>query len=604
MPTEFETGFEADDIIEDAHIKQLISPIHGLETGTSFYRSDNNSAADTYEVSFDDPGSNGIEELSDGLMIHFKAGASNTGASVLTVVGVDGNLGPFAITKRGGDPLKAGDISANQMVALLCNVLDPDPHNFDARFEMIGVAAGEENSAWLNGAGAPGSGLGEDGDFYLDTTNHAYYGPKSSGSWGSANSLVGPQGVVGPQGDTGAQGPPGLNPEGGTDGQFIQRVAGDPAWASIQIGDVAGLEEALEEVTVDRLGGHDLQMLRMGGAGAGYAGHIAYSPDADVVACILSVSSAIRVRYAERRFGQWQLVASGGYGATSLANSALTHTAADGQSPTYVGYLPPSSSGGGVSGKFVICNASNNQLRLVDLDDLSTSDQTIGGSENNNFYRVYYDQVDDMLWAICGSRARLLRIDPSDWSVDAVISGTPSSMGALCRDARDRLWIGSASTNLHWVDLSDDSCNNSGISRNTAGSMVFAPELEAIFIGGGVAGSAGVTLLGVGATPAILASNTGIFAGESSVGHDVLWDPDARLFWAGGTSGGVAGFYPLVVTETNWLTSRYRKPQGEQNLGYGSADTFSYGQGMAWVPGHREILLSCYYCAGFVSVRV
>lgn len=61
----------------------------------------------------------------------------------------------------------------------------------------------------LHGAGAPGGGLGADGDFYVDTTAHAIYGPKAAGVWGAATSLVGPTGSTGATGATGPQGVPG-----------------------------------------------------------------------------------------------------------------------------------------------------------------------------------------------------------------------------------------------------------------------------------------------------------------------------------------------------------------------------------------------------------
>jgi hypothetical protein len=50
----------------------------------------------------------------------------------------------------------------------------------------------------LNGSGVPDSGLGVDGDFYIDTDESDMYGPKTGGAWGSATSLVGD---VGPAGD-------------------------------------------------------------------------------------------------------------------------------------------------------------------------------------------------------------------------------------------------------------------------------------------------------------------------------------------------------------------------------------------------------------------
>jgi len=61
--------------------------------------------------------------------------------------------------------------------------------------------------------------MGNDADFYIDTTTWVLYGPKAGGAWpGSGTSLVGPTGATGApgsagatgsQGATGAQGPPG-----------------------------------------------------------------------------------------------------------------------------------------------------------------------------------------------------------------------------------------------------------------------------------------------------------------------------------------------------------------------------------------------------------
>lgn len=62
-----------------------------------------------------------------------------------------------------------------------------------------------------NGAGAPGGGVGTDGDFYIDTTADAIYGPKTAGAWGSPTSLIGPQGNPGVDGDDGADGADGAD---------------------------------------------------------------------------------------------------------------------------------------------------------------------------------------------------------------------------------------------------------------------------------------------------------------------------------------------------------------------------------------------------------
>jgi len=62
------------------------------------------------------------------------------------------------------------------------------------------ATSGGSTNTILNGSGAPSSGLGNNGDFYIDTTANAIYGPKTSGSWGSPTSIVGTNGTNGTNG--------------------------------------------------------------------------------------------------------------------------------------------------------------------------------------------------------------------------------------------------------------------------------------------------------------------------------------------------------------------------------------------------------------------
>jgi hypothetical protein len=61
-------------------------------------------------------------------------------------------------------------------------------------------ADGIDGNTVLNGDGAPGAGLGFNGDFYIDTTNDDIYGPKAGGAWGAGTSLIGPEGPPGGSG--------------------------------------------------------------------------------------------------------------------------------------------------------------------------------------------------------------------------------------------------------------------------------------------------------------------------------------------------------------------------------------------------------------------
>lgn len=85
-------------------------------------------------------------------------------------------------------------------------------------------SAGTNGKTVLNGTGAPIAANGTNGDFYYDTQNKMFYGPKSNGAWPAGFSIVGPTGPQGPQGPAGADGGGGggtSNVDNGTvNGQF------------------------------------------------------------------------------------------------------------------------------------------------------------------------------------------------------------------------------------------------------------------------------------------------------------------------------------------------------------------------------------------------
>lgn len=85
----------------------------------------------------------------------------------------------------------------------------PGPAGADGADGANGLpgANGADGKTVLNGSGAPGAGLGVDGDFYIDTTANAIYGPKTGGAWGVGISLIGPAGADGADGADGAPGP-------------------------------------------------------------------------------------------------------------------------------------------------------------------------------------------------------------------------------------------------------------------------------------------------------------------------------------------------------------------------------------------------------------
>ncbi len=69
-----------------------------------------------------------------------------------------------------------------------------------------------------NGSGVPDNGAGADGDFYIDTDTYDIYGPKTTGDWGSSTSLVST--VVGPDGTSIRSGSGAPGSGDGNDGDF------------------------------------------------------------------------------------------------------------------------------------------------------------------------------------------------------------------------------------------------------------------------------------------------------------------------------------------------------------------------------------------------
>ena len=122
----------------------------------------------------------------------------------------------------------------------------------------------------LNGAGVPSAGTGANGDFYINTSNYDIYGPKTSGSWGSATSLVGPTGATGSAGSQGATGAAGTNgtngatgdtgpagpgvSSGGTTGQYLTKIDGtnyNTQWSTL---DLSSKQDVVANVSSTEIG--------------------------------------------------------------------------------------------------------------------------------------------------------------------------------------------------------------------------------------------------------------------------------------------------------------------------------------------------------------
>ena len=79
-------------------------------------------------------------------------------------------------------------------------------HAASKQLHMAGPATTTGANTIRNGKGAPTSSLGKNGDFYIDTLQLNFYGPKVSGRWPSPISMRGPAGAKGMAGKVGATG--------------------------------------------------------------------------------------------------------------------------------------------------------------------------------------------------------------------------------------------------------------------------------------------------------------------------------------------------------------------------------------------------------------
>ena len=99
-------------------------------------------------------------------------------------------------------------------------------------------ATGARGNSVLNGTAAPTAAIGIDGDFYLNKTTNALFGPKAAGAWPpTGQSLIGPQGAAGVQGLAGSQGIQGIQGLAGARGNSVLSGTAAPTAAIGSDGD-------------------------------------------------------------------------------------------------------------------------------------------------------------------------------------------------------------------------------------------------------------------------------------------------------------------------------------------------------------------------------
>lgn len=111
-------------------------------------------------------------------------------------------------------------IIKNNNPQTLFEALAATPANLTAGVVLQG-ATGPQGTLVRYGVVAPTAGVGNNGDFYINTSSSTLYGPKAAGVWPAGVSLIGATGLtgpVGPQGVTGASGATGAAGAAGATG--------------------------------------------------------------------------------------------------------------------------------------------------------------------------------------------------------------------------------------------------------------------------------------------------------------------------------------------------------------------------------------------------
>jgi hypothetical protein len=125
-------------------------------------------------------------------------------------VSIDGNAilsplqplvsSPYAMT---AGSLADGALTTTKKIGIECE------NNQILKKSANGWVCANFPAAMLTGTADPTNNIGQDGDFYYQSTSQMMVGPKSNGVWPAGVSLQGPKGATGAAGEKGATGPTG-----------------------------------------------------------------------------------------------------------------------------------------------------------------------------------------------------------------------------------------------------------------------------------------------------------------------------------------------------------------------------------------------------------
>ena len=120
-----------------------------------------------------------VADIADGVDVRGTTGAAGTDGWTPTIAIV--NDGARRVQKvvdwTGGSGVKPAVDKYVGVAGLVTDIAD----GIDVR-----GATGPMGNQLLSGSGAPGAGVGTNGDYYVDNDTHLFYGPKAAGAWPDA----------------------------------------------------------------------------------------------------------------------------------------------------------------------------------------------------------------------------------------------------------------------------------------------------------------------------------------------------------------------------------------------------------------------------------
>jgi hypothetical protein len=188
-----------------------------------------------------------------------------------------------------------------------------DPASDSTNWAVLAAACtpgtpGANGNTVLYGAGVPAAGLGNDGNFYIDTSTNYIYGPKASGAWPSGVSLVGPPGSAGTSLANGTL--PGqiyLTGAGGAVPTTPVSMSGDVAISGTGMTTIANLAVTDGKIAAATIDGSNIKHLTITGAASG-GGNIA---DNTITTANIASNTITGTNIADSSIGVGKLNATG-----------------------------------------------------------------------------------------------------------------------------------------------------------------------------------------------------------------------------------------------------------------------------------------------------